>query len=541
WLDAYHDPMASIHTTPSCLRLVDVTGNGDPKLIVADQNQKLRVYKGINLISELALLDTPSAICPFYAEQKAGGGSERIPSIAVACGQFIFIYKKLRPNFKFALPAPQVSEEELNVWSCKEFMNACKVMIDGQLVSLQENGTNLTYQSSDLLSKETLEDRTLFIEQNQKVQPTHSTTITCMESIKKNSDDETATSCLVVGAEHKQVTILDATNFSILMKVTLPAVPAFIGVTGLMDVEYRLAVAGRGNVVYMIKNGQLMATTIELESSICGLICSGKSIIVADAQNVMYSFHFKGKKNYSIHMPAPIQALETMQVDSVSNNVLQLVALQNGEIRLYREKTLVSSITSNDVVTCMRFGKYAREDSTLLLVYKNGGMAIKILSRNSNLNKTSKTGGPPPEQDIPLNVPKKTKLYIEQTQARKKQQAIDMHRIFQRDLCKLRLNAARSYVKILTDGNQKTSSHSITASLKLNVEVQGLGPYYKLIMTITNTGTKINSDCKVMIRYNPDLYKMQSSFLDLPPLMPGPQYRFEEKVRCAFVMHQEGE
>ena len=39
-----------------------------------------------------------------------------------------------------------------------------------QLVSLQENGTNLTYQSSDLLSKETLEDRTLFIEQNQKVQ-----------------------------------------------------------------------------------------------------------------------------------------------------------------------------------------------------------------------------------------------------------------------------------------------------------------------------------------------------------------------------------
>eukprot|EP00960_Hanusia_phi_P010885 319361-Hanusia_phi.AAC.3 len=77
--------MASIHTTPSCLRLVDVTGNGDPKLIVADQNQKLRVYKGINLISELALLDTPSAICPFYADQKSGG--ERIPSIAVACGQ----------------------------------------------------------------------------------------------------------------------------------------------------------------------------------------------------------------------------------------------------------------------------------------------------------------------------------------------------------------------------------------------------------------------------------------------------------------------
>jgi hypothetical protein len=30
-------------------------------------------------------------------------------------------------------------------------------------------------------------------------------------------------------------------------------------------------------------------------------------------------------------------------------------------------------------------------------------------------------------------------------------QAVDMHRVFQRDLCKLRLATARSYVKIITD------------------------------------------------------------------------------------------
>eukprot|EP00960_Hanusia_phi_P004901 141443-Hanusia_phi.AAC.2 len=33
-----------------------------------------------------------------------------------------------------------------------------------------------------------------------------------------------------------------------------------------------------------------------------------------------------------------------------------------------------------------------------------------------------------------------------------------------------------------------------------------------------------------MVRYNPEVYRMQNSFLDLPPLMPGPQYRFEERV-----------
>eukprot|EP00960_Hanusia_phi_P010884 319361-Hanusia_phi.AAC.2 len=44
-----------------------------------------------------------------------------------------------------------------------------ELIVPGQLLGLQENGTNLTYQSSDFLSKATHEDRTLFVEQNQKV------------------------------------------------------------------------------------------------------------------------------------------------------------------------------------------------------------------------------------------------------------------------------------------------------------------------------------------------------------------------------------
>ncbi len=59
-----------------------MTGDGDPKLLVADQNRKLRLYKGVNLISEHALLDTPSAICTFW-EEKTGQGP-RVPSLAGA-------------------------------------------------------------------------------------------------------------------------------------------------------------------------------------------------------------------------------------------------------------------------------------------------------------------------------------------------------------------------------------------------------------------------------------------------------------------------
>lgn len=40
---------------------------------------------GVNLVSEHALLDTPSAICAFYDDVKSQG--PRIPSLAVACGK----------------------------------------------------------------------------------------------------------------------------------------------------------------------------------------------------------------------------------------------------------------------------------------------------------------------------------------------------------------------------------------------------------------------------------------------------------------------
>ena len=59
------------------------------------------------------------------------------------------------------------------------------------------------------------------------------------------------------------------------IQVNLPAVPVFVSVSGLLDVEYRLAVACRNGVVHMVKNGQLLSTSIELEAQVmCYRMCS---------------------------------------------------------------------------------------------------------------------------------------------------------------------------------------------------------------------------------------------------------------------------
>ena len=73
------------------------------------------------------------------------------------------------------------------------------------------------------------------------------------------------------------------------------------------------------------------------------------------------------------------------------------------------------------------------------------------------------------EQDIPLAVPKKTKLFIELAQ-RERDQFITMHKHFHMDLAKLRLRCAQNYVKIVSEGNAPIS-YASGANIKLTASV----------------------------------------------------------------------
>ena len=151
---------------------------------------------------------------------------------------------------------------------------------------------------------------------------------------------------------------------------------------------------------------------------------------------------------------------------------------------MYHERSLVSSHATPAAAPVMglAFGRYAREDNTLVTVTRGGGLDIKasglgvqfrgvlltfrgiafrhrpahichrasgrlpsrrpgwgraahgtgtlassnssyacallvqIMPRTANLEAPSVAGGPPPEQDVPLPVPAKTRLYVEQMQ-----------------------------------------------------------------------------------------------------------------------------
>lgn len=68
WLCAWKDPLTTIKTVPGCIKLGDIKGDGEARLLVADQNQKLSVYKGVNIETEFSLLEVPIALALFYSE-----------------------------------------------------------------------------------------------------------------------------------------------------------------------------------------------------------------------------------------------------------------------------------------------------------------------------------------------------------------------------------------------------------------------------------------------------------------------------------------
>lgn len=528
WLDAWLDPVAGMTAYSSFMCLADFHADGDHRLIMADLKKRIRIYKGTTIQWEQKLLDVPCAVQCFFHEV----ATPPIPTLAVASGHQVFIYRYMRPYLKFTLPAIEIDQLESEVW---EEMHAGSTDISTgceKLNAARENGTALSNYSIDLLAMEDPEEQLENVKRSKESLLQQNTAITCMEVLKQNMDEPTAVSMLVLGTENRMVYILDSSALNIATKVELAAVPAFISVLGLYDVEYRITVACRDGNIYTIKNGTVLGSVIELETQPVGLVRFDKNIYVGCMDNVIHCFHVKGKnkKNHSIYLPCPISCMNLLQLTKARAAKALVVALNNGEVRLYNGKHLISTTQTNDVVTGMKLGTFGREEGSMVLSFKSGALMVKILQRNANLEVSSAAPGPPVEQDIPLDVPKKTKLYVEQT-SRERDQAIDMHRTFQRDLCKLRLSTARGYVNLLGTGHGPMSSMG-GAQVRLNAQVVGMGPQFKVVVRVQNAGAHALYDVPLMCTSNPTLYRLSKPCSYFPNLVPQQSYIAEIPITC---------
>jgi len=534
WLNAHTDPVANLHSFQSCIVLSSVYGQTNTQCVIADNSDlsgapKLKVYNGTSLNSEAGIVDCPTALVSFHLDTT----EPRIPALAMAAGPFVYVYKNMRPYFKFTVPSMEINPIEQDLWSqAKEDKIDPEVLFDMlDNIKSDPDAIPLTPLSTKFIQTNPVQ-RKHFISLYKDTPLKRQTVITCLDTMNKSHNEDDAISCLVIGTESKEILVLDPEAFTMLLRLKVPSVPVFIRATGLYDVDFRLLVACRNGNIFVMKKGQETPKyQITVNSHPVGIERVGKSIYIGTMDNALICYSNKAKHLWELKFPSTITCMTFMDYKAKTFKGV-LIALENKELRLYKDKFLINTTIVEDQVSMMRFGKYDREDSSLIVIGKTGCLSIYILKRNVDLSEGKENvSGPPPQQYQKLNVPRKTKTFVDQT-LRERDNGTTMHRIFQHDLYRLRLNTAQNYVNALQK-KMTPVSHSALAPLKLAANVQGIGPMFRLTVEIMNTSTNAPIiGAYVILVANESLYVLEKSYISMPLLVPSLTYAVNTMVRC---------
>ncbi|XP_069683842.1 BBSome complex member BBS1 [Periplaneta americana] len=543
WLDAFSDPHASIYTFSRCMTLADINADGDYKLIISDlgtgtANIKLKVYRGTSLMSESTLMDVPTGVVTFHMDMN----EPRVPAVAVASGSNIFVYKNMRPYFKFSLPSMDVNPLEQDLW-LEVRKKEMEVEVFYELLQnlRQELGfSNMTSRSQQLLMLDHSKWRS-FVDQFKDIPIKKQSVITCITTLKKSMTEEDAASCLVVGTENSDMLILDPEAFTILENMNLggqgnpisAGVPVHVGATGLYDVEFRLIVASRDGCVYLIRRGWIQARTLmqlPAQSVAMVILPENNSIVLALMNETLHGYTKKGKKQWEIKLPSAATAMTSIPL-AHQGLTMVAVALTGGTVNLYSGRQVMDTIAAPDTVSGLLFGRFGQEDHSLVLVTISGHLLVKILKRTAQFSAQSSGAGMVPPQQIKMLVPKKTKLFMEQT-LRERESAVAMHQKFQHDLFRLRLNTARACVNAL-QGCSNPFSTNIQEPLVMSAQVSGFGPTFKIHISLKNMSqSNPIKDLAITFHCDDKLYIIEKPFIQVPMLVPGLLYRFETVAEC---------
>jgi hypothetical protein len=96
----------------------------------------------------------------FYPEARRG----TTPSVAIASGPHVFIYRNLRPYYKFSLPELKVDEGEAAAWAAAASSGAMAGELRAHLADAREAGKALSQQSHELLAIDDAQAAQAFVE-----------------------------------------------------------------------------------------------------------------------------------------------------------------------------------------------------------------------------------------------------------------------------------------------------------------------------------------------------------------------------------------
>jgi Bardet-Biedl syndrome 1 protein len=181
WLDAFYDPVAGMVCYSQFMCLCDLHADGNNRLVLVDLEKRIRIYKSATIQWEQKLMNYPTGIICFNHDMKS------VPTIAVASGHQVFVYRHQRPHLKYSLPNIELNHDEVTAWNEAEEFPVQDMLV--KLNNLRDQGVKLSNRSMDLLAMDesNLQEKEAYIRNARGYPFVQHTAITCM-GVRRRSD-----------------------------------------------------------------------------------------------------------------------------------------------------------------------------------------------------------------------------------------------------------------------------------------------------------------------------------------------------------------
>lgn len=142
---------------------------------------------------------------------------------------------------------------------------------------------------------------------------------------------------------------MSRSDSAIITSVKLNSAPALLSVSGLFDIEWRVVVACRDGRIYNIKNGEIRGSAVLTGSMIdsyslaTAIARQDKHVCVATMDKQLSLYSVRGKRVTGMVLPECVMEICIITSRRSSANSALLVALQSGEIRLYKGNIILNS------------------------------------------------------------------------------------------------------------------------------------------------------------------------------------------------------
>nr|XP_037273229.1 Bardet-Biedl syndrome 1 protein-like [Rhipicephalus microplus] len=524
WLRAHHDPYASLYALPGGLCTADVLADGDQRLLVADLRNggRLRLFRGgrQQQQAEQALAALPCGLAAFRTESAPAG---QPPSVAVAAGSCLYVYRNLRPFYKFSLPHTAPDEQENEAWSKQQDPDVLREALEA--LRSQGGMGRLTARSQRFLLLEP-EEATAFIEANWEFPLKRQTQVTALGVLKKSLADEDAATCLLLATEDGRLFVLEPDAFTLLAAVQVPGAVCCLDAQGAFDVDFHVALATRDDRLHVVKRGHKASRVLAEPGAPAVGLCH------LEPGHGNATAHVQGQCVWSVSLGAQPLAVAAVCRPGVCQAAAVALADRRVVLHSAADGTPTHVLNTRDAVSAIHFGRLGREDNALVMVGTGGSLTVLILRRNAQLLQSpssretpggSAVGGPR------WSLPKKTKLFVDQTM-REREHSVAMHRGFLRDLQRLRLTAARHYHRAVLGAAAPARASTDDAGpvlVEVTAQVQGLGPRLAVHVRLQSS-RPLNR--LTMVVHGDDQYRLQKPATQVAYLVPGLAYRYTAMV-----------